>query len=33
MFHQGLTRYATKGCKITEIEKLMMPEVIEGRLK
>ena len=22
-FHQGLTRYATKGCKISEIEALM----------
>jgi hypothetical protein len=27
-FHQGLTRYATRGCQISEIEKLMetLPE-------
>lgn len=28
MFHQGLTRYASKGCKISEIQELI-PEIIE----
>ena len=32
-FHQGLTRYATKGCKLKDIEELMLPEVVEDLLK
>lgn len=30
MFHQGLTRFATKGCKVSDIEALMPPEEAAG---
>lgn len=29
-FHQGLTRFATKGCKLSEIAAMMPPEEAEG---
>lgn len=29
-FHQGLTRFATKGCKLREITALMPPEEAGG---